>query len=932
MRIIQGWLFGVFAACMVLSGCNDSKEKENLKDCETYVYTDSLSSTHVYGLVSDVDGNALPNVMVTSGQDTAFTSDNGAYALEKCRAVNGRCVVKFEGAEYFSVIRTADVADGEARVDALLMPQDSKEGVTEVARFSNNEGATIEVGKMKITIPANALVYEKDGSAFEGSVLASAYYLNPNSENFAKEMPGGDMSGVTADGKEVILLSYGMVEMTLQDSLGQKLQLKEGVESTLSFPVPEGFSDEQKYSEIPLWYFDEEKGTWIEEGMATKNGDAYTGNIKHFSWHNLDYPWSRASVCGRVTSKSGKPLPNVLVTISQTSAYSDKDGYYCAYVPQNTPVFVTVRPRDYAGYTNCPIYQVPGLAATTTHTQNVVLPDMPTIHGKVMDREGNGLSGIDVCAGKTTAVTSWGGDYYLYCNGFAPFTLTVAEYVTLDSKNSKSYEFSNPSAIVDSVSYDFVIDRPISIYGDVYNSNNTYIDKPVTVTAVVDNKEYKIRTTALGRYRFNVSNKVKEVTTYVKASDGYGMESNKVTRTMNNYRWRWMPDIKVPVGVCVHGYVVNTCGPSKATVSVVSGIGKNRKVYSQSTKNGFFRLYLPVNMKGKAKVKINCQGKRVTQKIEIDKADVALGATVVCTGEKPEPNCIYALVDDKTVKFDTKKDQHTELFQRVKGESYEKYPSYKYQAWYKSPDYNGFLVLEIKSEPGRQNRYDSRQLTVYLLSNGVTTEQYLGTVGSRKDSVYHFKTDCELYNYNDDDEIYLYGSADIQEKKIDDNIDRNYVPKKVFDEATKMVVGSSDSTKLYMFTFGSDVLKGFEDNLKNKGFKEKSTFMDDEQRVASIFLQKNGQALIHRPKNKVADVTLLMRDGIGDEPLYRCWKVDFKNSSLGKKGNNVDYMWKNEADIAQLVMFGPIMGVKFTPTTDEKCGCPIVKGETVVNK
>jgi hypothetical protein len=70
-------------------------------------------------------------------------------------------------------------------------------------------------------------------------------------------------------------------------------------------------------------------------------------------------------------------------------------------------------------------------------------------------------------------------------------------------------------------------------------------------------------------------------------------------------------------------------------------------------------------------------------------------------------------------------------------------------------------------------------------------------------------------------------------------------------------------------------------------------------------------------------MTILTREGIGKEPLYNCWKVDFQNSSLKGKGKSVDYLWKNEADIAQLVMFGPIMGVKFTKTdiTEEKCGC-----------
>ena len=213
MKNIKSWALGALVLCSAFFGGCGNNRQENLKECEQYVYMDSLSNAHVCGFVSDADGNALANVMVTSGEDTIFSSEEGVFSFERCRTVNGRCVVKFENSEYFSVIRTAEIVDGGARVDAVMMPQDTKEGVTEVARFLNSQGATIKVGKMEISIPANSLVYENDGSAFDGSVLASVYYLDPNSEDFAKEMPGGDMSGVTNDGKNVILLSYGMVEL-----------------------------------------------------------------------------------------------------------------------------------------------------------------------------------------------------------------------------------------------------------------------------------------------------------------------------------------------------------------------------------------------------------------------------------------------------------------------------------------------------------------------------------------------------------------------------------------------------------------------------------------------------------------------------------------------------------------------------------------------
>lgn len=925
---IKTWILGTIATCSAMfTSCNNPKD--NLSDCEDYVFTDSVSNSHIYGFVSDADGNALANVLVTSGKDSVITSENGAYSFERCRAVNGRCVVKFEDNDYFSVIRTANIEEGEARVDAILMPQDIKEGVTDITTFPNSKGTTIKVGKMTISIPANALVYESDGSAFNGTVFASTYYLNPNSENFTKEMPGGDMSGVTSDGKSVILLSYGMVEVTLKDSANQKLQLKEGTESTLSFPSPEGLAD---HDQIPLWYFDEEKGTWIEEGIATKNGDSYSGNVKHFSWHNLDYPWSRASICGRVTNKKGDPLPNVLVTISQTSARTDKNGNYCAYVPQNTPVFVTVKPSDYANCPNLPIYNVDGLEAETTFNQDIVLPNMSCLHGIVSDTKGYTLSGIEVCANQTSAVTNRSGEYTIYFNGNEPVTLSVDDKTIINNKNYKEYKFQDPSEIDENKSYDFTIVRPINLCGYVRYSNYRIPNMSTTITAIIDGKEYKIKSSASGTFSFNVNSDVNEVTTYVKASDGCGLESNRRTNKINGeYKYRYIGSLVIPTGISVSGYIKNTCGPSKAYITIESGRGKDKKIFSQSTRYGYFDMYLPLNMiDSKAKVKINCQGKRITKKIELDKKEIDLGNIEFCTGEKPEPDCIYALIGDKTIKFDTKKDRYTEMFQKNN-----KTLGYKYQAWYKSPDYNGTLVLEIISY--QESRNKSEKLSVYLVSDNISASKTGIYTKKSKNNIYTFKTDYELYNDrisdDDDNEVYLYGSADIENKSIVNDFDSTYIDKQLSFKALSILVGKSNSTKFQTLTLSKDATKVIESSLKKKGFKEKSTFMDDEQRIASIYLQDDAEALIHRNKDNTSDVTILTREGIGKEPLYNCWKVDFKNSSLKGKGKSVNYMWKNEADIAQLVMFGPIMGVKFTKTdiTEQKCGCSTGNGPTVAN-
>lgn len=927
MANIKHWLFGAFATCLVMfTGCNKSQNSQNsLSECDDYVYADSVSNTHVYGFVYDADGNPISNVLVTSGKDSVLTSINGGYSINKCHAVNGRCIVKFEEQEYFSVIRTADIVKGESRVDAILMPQESKEGVSEITRFENSQGTVIKIGKMSVAIPANSLVYESDGTPFNGSVFASTYYLNPNSENFAKEMPGGDMSGVTSDGKNVILLSYGMVEVTLKDSANRKLQLKEGTESTLTFPVPEGYTEDQKHEKIPLWYFDEEKGTWIEEGVATKKGDLYSGTVKHFSWHNIDYPSMRATIKGRVTNKNGVPLPNVLVTISQTSAYTDDQGYYSAFVPNYTPVFVTVKPSDYASYTNCPIYNVDGLSGGTEYTQDIVLPIMPCIRGKVTSNDGNPVKDIEITTGKSTTMSNDSGDYTIYYSGNEPFALSVSEYMTVGNRKTKKYEFNDPSEIDESISYDFVVDNLMLIRGYVCNSDGTNIDKGIVVTALVDNKEYKIKASAFGLYTMKVSQNVKEITTYVKAEDGYGAESNRASCWYSYY----MQYIRIPIGASVYGSISNSCGPSKANVTLTLGKGKNKRNLSQSTKFGNFLFRLPAaDLGANAKVKIDCQGKRFKKNIDINQDRINLGRIEICSGEKPDPNCIYAIVGDKTIKFDTEKDLYTEMFKKADTD--------KYQVWFKNPDYNGFLVLEIENDSRyRYTDLKFKKLACYFIYDGISIKQDLRSVRPNKKEIYRFNTDFELSDDSDGDDagVYLYGSADIKNKYVHDNMDLNYISNNIYLKSTKILCGSTGTTKFYTLTLPKESTKELESVLKSKGYKEKSTFMDDEQRITTIFLQDNAEALIHRNKDNTSDATIMIRKGIGSEPLYQCWKVDFKNSSLkNSAGSNINYMWKNEADIAQLIMFGPIMGVKFTKTdiSEQKCGCT-TSGPAVAN-
>jgi photosystem II stability/assembly factor-like uncharacterized protein len=96
---------------------------------------------------------------------------------------------------------------------------------------------------------------------------------------------------------------------------------------------------------IPLWYFDEEQGTWIEEGSATLQNGSYVGNVGHFSSWNADAPIQTSFLKGRVLCEDGiTPVPGALVVAEGldytgwTSTYTDTLGWYILSVKANSQV------------------------------------------------------------------------------------------------------------------------------------------------------------------------------------------------------------------------------------------------------------------------------------------------------------------------------------------------------------------------------------------------------------------------------------------------------------------------------------------------------------------------------------------------------------------------------------------------------------------
>jgi hypothetical protein len=381
----------MFAACEkddpIDNGVEQESEKEvpapDLPEVEVVMQDVVLN-----GVVRDTGGQPVEGVSVSTGSLTATTDNTGYFSFAKAATVNSRAVVRFEKDGYFPVTRSG-VKEDEMMIETVMQERGNTD-VSLQTSFNASEPQTLSVGDMKVDVPASSVV-RADGSAYSGNVNADMLYLDPNNGNFNELMPGGDLAAIRSDNSEAQLISYGMTEISLADESGNRLQLKDGAASQLTFPIPAGMESNPPAT-IPLWYFDEERGVWIEEGTAALQGNVYVGSVTHFSWHNLDYPEDRVEIRGRVTDCDGLPVPHTKVTVDQTSDFTDSKGEYSVYVPANTPVTVTVKSRDYQGYSPEVTYDMPGHPGGSVVTQNISLPCVPKLRGALVNSCGPFIS------------------------------------------------------------------------------------------------------------------------------------------------------------------------------------------------------------------------------------------------------------------------------------------------------------------------------------------------------------------------------------------------------------------------------------------------------------------------------------------------------------------------------------------------------------
>lgn len=304
-------------------------------------HPDKMVTSTFQGKVLDENGSPMSGAMVTAGGTTTHTNEYGIFRFDNIITSQQFAYLKVEKPGYFPGSRTVVASEGGfSFMEVKLLPLQSR------GNFESASGAKIDIlSDASVSFQPNSIRLE-NGSPYSGSVNVFAAIIDPDASDFASIMPGS-LRGVRADNSVAAIISYGTLAITLTGDGGEALQPDPGHPVTITMNIPASLRASAP-QEITLWYFDEDDGKWKEEGVATKNGNSYSGLVKHFSYWNYVVPQDFVFVDFELKSDDGDPVSYNIVKITNTHngwsniASTDSTGYLRILAPKNVPVEIQV--------------------------------------------------------------------------------------------------------------------------------------------------------------------------------------------------------------------------------------------------------------------------------------------------------------------------------------------------------------------------------------------------------------------------------------------------------------------------------------------------------------------------------------------------------------------------------------------------------------
>lgn len=339
------------------------------------------------GRVVDQNGAPVQGAAVSSGTATTTTDVNGLFSFRNISLSSRFGYVQVVKSGYFTGSRSIIAGPSSSNyVNIQLVPR------TLTGTFPAPSGGKIALqAGDTASFSAASVVTASTNAAYTGTVYVYAQYLDPTDSNLYKYMPG-DLRGIGSNGYETGLQSFGMMDVEMQDGAGNKLQLASGQTATLTWAIPQTLQA-LATSTIPLWYFNDTTGQWLQQGTATREGNNYVGQVGHFTFWNCDAPMGTVNFSVYLKDQHGNPLPYTYIEFQSMGygtrgGFTDSTGFATGLVPKGLNLLMQVMTECgtlIGGFNVGPAVSDVNLGTVTVNIQNAEL----TLTGTVVNCSNN---------------------------------------------------------------------------------------------------------------------------------------------------------------------------------------------------------------------------------------------------------------------------------------------------------------------------------------------------------------------------------------------------------------------------------------------------------------------------------------------------------------------------------------------------------------
>jgi uncharacterized protein (TIGR02145 family) len=374
----------LFATLFLAQSCRKDTNEVDAPSLSTVLWGNAQNSV-IKGRVVDESDNPVSGALVKAGDATTTTDNMGVFILNNAKVFENLGYVTVSKSGYFPGSRSFTPTEGDNIVNIRLLDK------TTTGTISSSVGGTISYQGASVVFSANS--FSKNNAAYNGQVNVALKYINPESTNFAEEMPGNLIA--VQEGNSRGLTTFGMIAVEMTDNTGAKIELSSGQTASMSFPLSAGLQSAAP-AEIDLWSFDEVNGYWKHEGKASLQNGKYVAQVSHFSFWNASYLWNPVQIDGRVTDASNNPIQGARISLhgdvnnfilyGREYTFSNTQGLFGGFVPANVVLNIRVSiPCGTSGYQSVYTGQIGPFTSNTVLPTIVTSLALSTVNGGVID-------------------------------------------------------------------------------------------------------------------------------------------------------------------------------------------------------------------------------------------------------------------------------------------------------------------------------------------------------------------------------------------------------------------------------------------------------------------------------------------------------------------------------------------------------------------